>query len=87
MLANHTSIRNIFKVHMEHYKKLRKRDAYMKNYKETKIFSDSLEEFDHAEETVRRLIEEYAAAEKESYIEWGANEDMKDGNDHDGMDF
>ena len=29
MLANHTSIRNIFKVLMDHYKKLRKRDAYM----------------------------------------------------------
>ena len=85
MLANHTSIRNIFKVLMDHYKKLRKRDAYMQQYKSTKVFSDSLEEFDHAEETVRRLVEEYAAAEKESYIDWGATEDMKDNND--GMDY
>lgn len=54
----------------------------MQEYKKTKIFSDSLEEFDHAEETVRKLIEEYAAAEKESYIDWGATEDMRDNNDN-----
>ena len=47
----------------------------MNQYKQTKIFSDSLEEFDHAEETVRKLVEEYAAAEKESYIDWGQNDD------------
>ena len=29
MLANHTSIRNLFKIMIDHYKKLRKRDAYM----------------------------------------------------------
>ena len=75
MLANHTSIRSIFAILMSHYKKLRKRDAYMNQYKQTKIFSDSLEEFDHAEETVRKLVEEYAAAEKESYIDWGQNDD------------
>lgn len=44
-----------------------------------------MEEFDHSEETVRRLIEEYAAAEKPDYIDWGSTEEMKD--DHDGMDY
>jgi hypothetical protein len=34
---------------------------------------------------VRKLIEEYAAAENEDYMNWGATEDMKDGND--GMDY
>jgi len=34
---------------------------------------------------VKRLVEEYAAAEKESYIDWGATEDMKDNND--GMEY
>jgi hypothetical protein len=57
----------------------------MNQYKQTKIFADSLEEFDHTEETVRRLIEEYAAAEKIDYIDWGAAEEMKDNND--GMDY
>ena len=86
MLANHTSIRNLFKIILEQYKKFRKRGAQLHHYKETKIFSDSYEEFDHSEEAVRKLIEEYAAAEKEDYINWGATEDMKDvGND--GMDY
>ena len=64
MLANHTSIRNIFKVLLGQYKKFRKRDAFMDQYKQTEIFSDSLAEFDESEETVRNLIEEYEAAEK-----------------------
>ena len=85
MLANHTSIRNIFKVLLGQYKKFRKRDAFMDQYKQTKIFENSLEEFDHSEETVRSLIEEYEAAEKPDYIEWGAMEEMKDGDD--GMNY
>ena len=55
----------------------------MAQYKQTKIFSDSLEEFDHAEETVRSLIDEYAAAEKPDYINWGAEDD----DDDDGMEY
>ena len=57
----------------------------MDQYKQTKVFSDSLEEFDHAEETVRNLIEEYAASEKSDYIDWGAMEEAKD--DNDGMNY
>lgn len=78
MLANHTSIRNIFKTLLTQYKKFRKRDAFMDQYKQTKIFSDSLEEFDHSEEIVKSLIDEYAAAEKNDYIDWGAMEEAKD---------
>lgn len=90
MLANHTSIRNLFKVILEQYKKFRKRGAQLHHYKDTKVFAESYEEFDHSEETVRRLIEEYAAAENEDYINWGAMEDMKDGYGGvggDGMDY
>lgn len=79
MLANHTSIRNVFKVIVEQYKQFRKRDAFMQQYKQTKIFADNLQEFDESEEVVRNLIDEYAAAEKENYIEWGADEERKDG--------
>jgi len=38
MLANHTSIRNLFKVILDQYKKFRKRGAQLHHYKETKIF-------------------------------------------------
>ena len=37
-----------------------------------------MEEFESSEETVRKLVEEYQAAERPDYIEWGANEDYKD---------
>ena len=35
------------------------------------MFRDSLDEFNDAEEVVRSLVEEYAAAEHSSYVEWG----------------
>lgn len=85
MLANHTSIRNLFKVIAEQYKKFRKRGAQLHHYKETEIFKDSYEEFDHSEEVVLKLIEEYAASETEEYLNWGASEDMKLSGD--GMDY
>lgn len=33
-----------------------------------------------------KLIEEYQAAESEDYINWGAQEDMRDGGADGGMD-
>lgn len=57
----------------------------MDQYKQTEIFSESLQEFDDSEETVRNLIEEYEAAESQNYLDWGAMEEMKD--DNDGMNF
>lgn len=44
-----------------------------------------MEEFDHSEEVVRSLIDEYEAAEKNDYIDWGAMEEAKD--DNDGMNY
>jgi len=40
-----------------------------------------LDEFNDAEEVVRGLVEEYAAAEKQDYIEWGEEKDGADGDD------
>lgn len=40
------------------------------------MFSDTLEEFDQSEESVVNLMEEYAAAEKPEYINWGAADDQ-----------
>jgi len=87
MLANHTSIRNLFKVILEQYKKFRKRGAQLHHYKDTKIFQDSYEEFDYSAEAVTKLIEEYEAAESEDYINWGANEDHKDAEHDDRMNY
>ena len=78
MLANHTSIRSIFNTLRMQFKKLKQRDAHVQHFRETKLFQDSLDEFDDAEEIVKNLVEEYKAAETDSYIEWGQAND-KDG--------
>ena len=78
MLANHTGIRGLFKQFLDQYKMLSKRGAFMDNFKKTKIFQDNLDEFNDAEEVVRGLIDEYAAAERQDYTEWGEDEEEKD---------
>ena len=53
----------------------------MDPFKKTKIFQDNLDEFKDAEEGVRGLVDEDAAAERADYIEWGEDEikgDMDD---------
>lgn len=66
---------------------MRRRNAFLENYKEFKIFQNGLEEFEDAENSVCKLIDEYEAAEKEDYISWGAQEDMRDGAGDGGMDY
>jgi hypothetical protein len=88
MLANHTSIRNLFKVIVSKYKLMRRRGAFLDNYRAFKIFNSNLEEFDQAEEAAQKLIAEYEASEKEDYINWGAAEDAREGGAGEaGMDF
>lgn len=83
MLANHTSIRGLFKQFLDQYKMLSKRGAFMDQFKKTQIFRDNLDEFNDAEEVVKGLVEEYAAAERQDYIEWGEEEDKDNGNNDD----
>lgn len=56
---------------------MRRRGANLHTYKEFSMFRDTLEEFDQAEESVLNLMEEYAAAEKPEYINWGAADDQQ----------
>ena len=71
MLANHTSIRDLFHRIASQYDKLRKRDAFLDNYRKVPMFADDLSEFDDAREIVQDLIEEYRASETADYINWG----------------
>merc|ERR1712066_595376 len=71
MLANHTAICQLFDRCIRQYDKLRSRNAFLENYRQESIFSDSLDEFDDAKEVVVNLSEEYKAAEKDDYIKWG----------------
>ena len=71
MLANHTSIASLFKRTCEQYDRLRKRNAFLDQYKKMDMFKDNLDEFDQSRNVVQDLIEEYQAAEKEDYLQYG----------------
>jgi len=71
MLANHTAIGQLFERCIKQYDKLRSRNAFLENYRQESMFSDSLDEFDNAKEVVVSLRDEYKAADSEDYIKWG----------------
>merc|ERR1712048_832038 len=77
MMANHTGICLLFDRTVKQYDRLRSRNAFLENYRQEALFSDSLEEFDHAREVVVNLSEEYKAAETEDYIKWGLLADQE----------
>jgi len=78
MMANHTSIQRLFQKTMRQYDDMRKRNAFVANYRKEKMFSDGLEEFDSSKEVVASLIDEYAASERADYLTWGMeDEDRK----------
>ena len=70
MLANHTSMAQLFGRTVSQYDKLRKRNAFLDQYRREPMFTDGLEEFDSAREVVTDLIEEYKAAERPDYVSW-----------------
>ncbi len=45
-----------------------------------------MDEFNDAEEVVRGLVDEYAASERQDYIDWGEEDDNKDG-DNNNMNY
>ena len=68
MLANHTSIAGTFRRIVRQYDMLRKRNAFLEQYKREPPFSDGFGEFDEAKECVQDLIAEYEAAEEPNYL-------------------
>lgn len=78
MLANHTGIATLFKRIVFQYDRLRKRNAFLEQYKREEPFRDGLAQFDEAREVVLDLIGEYEAAESRDYLSGGAGEDVAD---------
>jgi len=74
MLANHTSIASLFKRMIDQFDRLRRRNAFMEQYKKEKIFENSLVEFDDARATAEELLKEYKACESADYITYGSTE-------------
>ncbi|KAH8279818.1 hypothetical protein KR054_007174 [Drosophila jambulina] len=70
MLANHTSICSLFERALNQYDKLRKRGAFLDQFKREDIFKDDLNELDESRETVDCLVQEYEAATRANYLEF-----------------
>lgn len=68
MLANNTGIGTLFRRMLDQYDRLRKRNAFLEQYKKESMFENGLEEFDESRSAVQDLINEYAACEKSDYI-------------------
>ena len=79
MLANHTSVATLFKRIVSQYDRLRKRNAFLEQYKKEAPFADGLGEFDEARAVVMDLVADYEAAEKEDYLDAGWPADADEG--------
>lgn len=73
MLANHTSVASLFKRTCDQFDRLRKRSAFMEQYKKSDMFSDVLDEFDHSRDVLQTIIDEYVACEREDYLSYMEN--------------
>jgi tubulin gamma len=80
MMANHTSIASLFAKSMKSYDTLRKRNAFLEQYRKQPMFSDGLEEFDSSREVVQSLIDEYRASERSDYLSWCGNDEPRNDN-------
>jgi len=78
MLANHTSIYTLFERIIKQYSTLRKRNAFLENFKKSAVFENNFDEFDDSKAVVESVIDEYKAAEKEDYVEWGFEDSNAD---------
>ncbi|XP_047137242.1 tubulin gamma-1 chain isoform X1 [Hydra vulgaris] len=78
MLANHTSISSVFEKNCRLYDKLRKRGAFLEQYKKVDMFKENLDELDDARNVVQQLIDEYHAATKADYITWGTQTQVEE---------
>lgn len=56
------------------YDKLRKREAFLEQFRKEDIFKDNFDELDNSREIVQQLIDEYHAATRPDYISWGTQE-------------
>ncbi|KIW03506.1 tubulin gamma chain [Verruconis gallopava] len=68
MIANHTGIATLFRRIVMQYDRLRKRNAFLEQYKRERCFEDGLGEFDEARAVVMECVEEYESAEREDYL-------------------
>lgn len=59
---------------LQQYDKLRKREAFLEQFRKETVFKDNLEELDHSREVVQELVDEYQAATRPDYLSWGMDQ-------------
>ncbi|KAG9474256.1 hypothetical protein GDO78_004525 [Eleutherodactylus coqui] len=74
MMANHTNISSLFERTCRQYDKLRKREAFLEQFRKEDIFKDNFDELDNSREIVQQLVDEYHAATRPDYISWGTQD-------------
>lgn len=70
MLANHTNIVSLFNQVLSQYDKLRKREAFLEQFRKQAMFQNNLEELDISRDVIQNLVDEYYAATKPDYLTW-----------------
>lgn len=58
------------------YDKLRKRNAFLEQFKKEDIFANNFDELDDSYRVVCELVEEYQAATRRDYLSWGIDENV-----------
>jgi tubulin gamma len=71
MLANHTSMAELFDRLLNQFDTIRKRNAFLDNYRKEPMFAENLDEFDDARQVVQNLVDEYRACERSNYVDFG----------------
>lgn len=61
----------LFERTLRQYDKLRKREAFLEQFRKEAMFQENLDELDSSRETVQQLVDEYIAATKKDYLSWG----------------
>ncbi|XP_064401397.1 tubulin gamma-2 chain-like isoform X2 [Halichondria panicea] len=73
MLANHTSMASLFAASCGQFDKLRKKEAFLDQFKKQPMFSDDLSELDDSRRVVQEVIDEYRASTEPDYITRGTS--------------
>ena len=72
MLANHTSMAELFERLLKQYDRIKSRNAFLDNFRKEECFQDSMmEEFDNSREVVQSVMDEYRACERPDYVNFG----------------
>ena len=68
MLANNTCMAELFRRAIRQFDQLRRRNAFLDNYRRQPMFAEDLGEFDESREVVQGVVDEYVASESENYV-------------------